>query len=73
MLLRMSRVIAGSTKDFEDARGGGLKRAGTTLKNVRSAWVAATEVIVDKGRLRMPRAPQGPSSIRTGRDPSIRR
>jgi dodecin len=48
---KVTEIISGSTKDFEDAVATGVKRASKTLKNVRSAWVDGTEVIVEKGRI----------------------
>lgn len=48
---KVTEIIAGSSKDFEDAVAVGIKRASKTLKNVRSAWVDGTEVIVEKGKI----------------------
>jgi flavin-binding protein dodecin len=49
---RVTEIIAGSQKGYEDAVAAGIKRAAKTLKNVRSAWVDGTEVIVDdKGKI----------------------
>ncbi len=48
---KVTEIIAGSSKNFEDAVATGVKRAGKTLKNVRSAWVDGTEVIVEKGKI----------------------
>jgi flavin-binding protein dodecin len=48
---RVTEIIAGSTKGFEDAVSAGVKRAAKTLKNVRGAWVDGTEVIIDKGKI----------------------
>jgi flavin-binding protein dodecin len=48
---RVTEIIAGSSKGFEDAVAAGIKRASKTLKNVRGAWVDGTEVIIDKGKI----------------------
>jgi flavin-binding protein dodecin len=48
---KVTEIIAGSSKDFEDAVAAGVKRASKTLKNVRSAWVDGTEVMVEKGKI----------------------
>jgi flavin-binding protein dodecin len=48
---RVTEIIAGSSKDFEDAVANGVKRASKTLKNVRGAWVDGTEVVIEKGRI----------------------
>lgn len=48
---KVTEIISGSSKDFEDAVASGVKRASKTLKNVRSAWVDGTEVIVEKGKI----------------------
>lgn len=50
-IARVTEIIAGSSKGYEDAVTAGVKRASKTLKNIRSAWVDGTEVIVDKGRI----------------------
>lgn len=47
---RVTEIIASSRKGFDDAVANGIKRAGKTLKDVQSAWVADQEVLVDKGR-----------------------
>lgn len=48
---KVTEIISGSSKGIEDAIATGVKRASKTLKNVRSAWVDGTEVIVDKGKI----------------------
>lgn len=50
-IAKVTEIIAGSSKGYEDAVAAGIKRASKTLKNIRSAWVDGTEVMVDKGRV----------------------
>ena len=44
---RVTEIIASSTESFEDATRRGLKRAASTLKNVRGAWVDGQKVDCD--------------------------
>ncbi len=44
---RVTEIIASSRESFEDAVKKGLKRASTTLKNVKGAWVEGQKVICD--------------------------
>jgi flavin-binding protein dodecin len=48
---RVTEITASSKKSFDDAVSTGLKRATKTLKNVRAAWIASQEVIVDKDKV----------------------
>ncbi len=48
---RITEVSSSSTKSFDDAIKKGVKRANKTLKNIKSAWVANQEVIIDKGEI----------------------
>ena len=48
---KVSEISATSSKGFEDAIQKGLKRAGKTLRNVRSAWIKEQQVRVDKGKI----------------------
>jgi flavin-binding protein dodecin len=43
---KVTEIIGGSSKSFDDAMKQALKRAMKTLKNVSAAWVAAQEVII---------------------------
>lgn len=43
---KVTEVTSSSTKSFEDAVDQGIRRAGKTLKNIRSAWVKDQEVSV---------------------------
>lgn len=44
---RVTEIISSSRESFEDAVSQGVKRASTTLKNVRGAWVEGQKVICD--------------------------
>lgn len=44
---RVSEIKASSTESFDDAIRQGVARAVKTLRNVKSAWVANQDVMVD--------------------------
>ena len=44
---RVTEIISSSRESFEDAVKKGLKRAASTLKNVKGAWVEGEKVICD--------------------------
>jgi flavin-binding protein dodecin len=44
---RVTEIKSSSTKSFDDAIKEGVSRSTKTLKNVKSAWVANHEVLVD--------------------------
>jgi flavin-binding protein dodecin len=46
-VVRVTEITASSTKSFEDAVRVGIKRAGKTLDNIKSAWIQEQRVIVD--------------------------
>ena len=48
---RVTEISARSDKSFEDALRVGVHRAGTTLRNVTSAWVKEQRVDVKDGRI----------------------
>jgi len=48
---RVTEIIAGSKKSFEDAVEQGITRAAKTLKNIEGAWVQDQKVIVEKGKI----------------------
>ena len=50
-IAKVSEITATSTKSFEDAIEKGIKRAGKTLKNLASAWVADQEVTIENNRI----------------------
>jgi flavin-binding protein dodecin len=48
---KVSEITSTSTKSFEDAVERGVRRAGKTLKNITSAWIADQEVTIEKGKV----------------------
>ncbi len=48
---RVTEIITGSKKSFEDAVEQGIARASRTLKNIESAWVQDQKVVVQKGKI----------------------
>lgn len=48
---KVTEIISSSTESFDDAVSKGIKRAGKTLENVRSAWVKDLKVVVEKGKV----------------------
>ena len=48
---RVTEIIAGSSKSFEDAVAKGIKRASKTLDNIQGAWVKDQNVVVKKGEI----------------------
>jgi flavin-binding protein dodecin len=48
---RITEIKTSSTKSFDDALRNGIARASETLQNVKGAWVAEQEVIVDNGKI----------------------
>jgi dodecin len=49
---RVTEIIAGSKKSFEDAVEVGVTRACKTLDNVTSAWVQDQSVIIEKKKIK---------------------
>ncbi len=50
-IARVTEIKASSTKSFEDAARNGIARAGKTIKNIKGAWVAEQEVIVEDDKI----------------------
>lgn len=50
-IARVTEIISSSNKSFEDAVKVGVKRAGKTLDNITSAWVADQSVKVEDGKV----------------------
>jgi flavin-binding protein dodecin len=48
---KVSEISATSTKSFEDAIQQGLKRASSTLRHVKSAWIKEQQVRCEEGRI----------------------
>lgn len=48
---RVTEIIAGSKKGFDDAIEKGLKRANKTLKGVSGAWVKDQSIILNEGEV----------------------
>ena len=48
---RITEIKASSKKGFDEAVKEGIKRANETLQNVKGAWVAEQEVVVEKGAI----------------------
>jgi dodecin len=48
---RVTEIIAGSKKSFEDAVEQGIARASRTLTNIEGAWVQDQKVVVQKGKI----------------------
>ena len=44
---RVTEIIASSSESFEDAVKKGIKRASSTLQNVKGAWVEGQKVQCD--------------------------
>jgi flavin-binding protein dodecin len=48
---KVTEISASSPESFDDAVNKGIKSAGETLENVRSAWVKDLKVVVEKGKI----------------------
>ncbi len=49
---RVTEVISGSPKGFEDAIEKGIARANKTLKNIEGAWIKDQSLIIDNGKIK---------------------
>jgi len=49
---RVTEIISGSKKSFQDAIEKGIARANKTLKNVEGAWIQDQTVVLDKGEIK---------------------
>ena len=49
---RVTEIISGSKKSFQDAIEDGIKRANETLQNVEGAWVKDQSIILDDGDIK---------------------
>ena len=50
-IARITEISSTSTKSFEDAIQGGVKRATETLRNVRSAWVKEQQIRIENNSI----------------------
>ncbi len=50
-IAKLTEIIASSPESFDDAVNEGIKRAGKTLENVRSAWVKDLNVVIENGKI----------------------
>ncbi len=48
---RVTEIISGSKKGFDDAVEQGIARASKTLKNIEGAWIQDQKVVVEKGKI----------------------
>ena len=48
---RITEISAESTRNFDDAVKQGIKRANSTLRNVRGAWIKEQQVVVENERV----------------------
>ena len=51
-IARVTEIIAGSKKSFDDAIKKGIARANETLKNVEGAWVKDQSLVLSKGEIK---------------------
>ncbi len=49
---RVTEIISGSKKSFQDAIEEGVARANQTLKNVEGAWVKDQSLVLDNGKIK---------------------
>ncbi len=49
---RVTEIICGSKKGFQDAIETGIERANKTLSNVEGAWVKDQSLILDNGKIK---------------------
>lgn len=50
-IARVTEIVAGSKKSFDDAIQKGVDRACATLKNVEGAWVQDQKLVIQKGKI----------------------
>ena len=50
-IAKVTEITASSKKSFEDAVSSGIKRAGKTLHNIKSAWIQEQSVVVDGDKI----------------------
>ncbi|WP_299432351.1 dodecin family protein [uncultured Aquimarina sp.] len=50
-IVKVIEVIATSEKGWEDAARNGVKEAGKTVKNIKSAWVSDQKMIIKNNEI----------------------
>ena len=48
---RVTEIKSSSKKSFDDAVETGIERASKTLDNVKGAWIAEQDVVVEDGKV----------------------
>jgi len=48
---KITEITSSSVESFDDAVNKGIRHAGKTLENVRSAWVKDLNMVVEKGKV----------------------
>ncbi len=48
---QVTEITSSSLESFDDAVNKGIKHAGKTLENIRSAWVKDLNMVVEKGKI----------------------
>jgi hypothetical protein len=48
---RVTEIISGSKKGFEQAIEKGIERASQTIENIKGAWVKDQQVVVEDGKI----------------------
>ena len=51
-IARVTEIISGSKKSFDDAIKKGIARANKTLNNVEGAWIKDQSIVMDKGEIK---------------------
>ena len=49
---RVTEIIAGSKKSFQDAIEKGIARANKTLSNVEGVWIKDQSITMDNGKIK---------------------
>lgn len=48
---RVTEIISGSKKGFEQAIEKGIERASQTIENIKGAWIKDQQVVVEDGKI----------------------
>ena len=48
---RVTEIISGSKKSFDDAIEQGIERAHKTLKNLTGAWIQDQKLVIENGKV----------------------